>query len=85
MKIFLLLFWRILFAQLTVDQYRVTIDVQDRYVRSEIAVNVVNRGNSSENYEFGVNLAPQEFISSLTMKVGKKGLIKNLYFIFHQF
>jgi len=68
-------------SALTVEQYRLTVQVQDRYVRSEVAVHVTNQANQSEEYDFGVKLDDNEFISSLTMRVGDKGLyqLKVLY------
>ena len=59
-----------------IKTYRVTVNVQDRYVRSEVAVQVKNNLNSTEKYEFGVKLDENEFISSLTMRVGKKNKCK---------
>ena len=60
-------------SALTVEKYRLTVEVQDRYVRSEVAVHVSNDGNSSEEYNFGVKLDTKEFISGLTLRVGDKG------------
>ena len=59
---------------LQIERYRLSLDVQDRYVRTEVAVSVRNTGNVTEKYEFGVNLNKHQFISSLVMKVGEKGL-----------
>merc|ERR1712176_577438 len=55
-----------------IKTYRVTVNVQDRYVRSEVAVQVKNNLQTNEKYEFGVKLDEDEFISSLTMRVGKR-------------
>ena len=60
-------------SALTVEKYRLTVEVQDRYVRSQVAVHVSNGGNSSEEYNFGVKLDAKEFISGLTLRVGDKG------------
>ena len=54
-----------------IKTYRVTVNVQDRYVRSEVAVQVKNNLMTTEKYEFGVKLDEEEFISSLTMRIGK--------------
>ena len=59
-----------------IKTYRVTVNEQDRYVRSEVAVQVKNNLNSTEKYEFGVKLDENEFISSLTMRIGKKNKCK---------
>ena len=55
-----------------VEKYRYTVDIQDRFVRSEIAVKVSNPNSSDEEYNFQVKLDESEFISSLTLKVGEK-------------
>jgi len=55
-----------------VEKYRYTVDIQDRFVRSEIAVKVSNPNDSDEEYNFQVKLDESEFISSLTLKVGEK-------------
>ena len=61
-----------------VKTYRVTVNVQDRYVRTEVAVQVKNKNlNETEKYNFGVKLDDNEFISSLTMRVGKQNKCKN--------
>merc|ERR1712110_911636 len=70
--IFLFLIFNIISAEIVVEDYRLSIFVQDRYVRSEVAVHVKNTGTESEEYDFGVNLEEDEFISSLTMRVGDK-------------
>jgi len=54
-----------------VKTFRVTSNVQDRYVRTEVAVQVKNNLASKAEYEFGVKLDENEFISSLTMRIGK--------------
>ena len=58
---------------LTLEKYRLTVHVQDRYVRSEIAIHVVNTGSANEEYIFGVKLDKNEFISGLTMRIGSHG------------
>ena len=63
-----------------VKTYRVTVNVQDRYVRTEVAVQVKNNLQTNEKYEFGVKLDEDEFISSLTMRVGKRNQCEYLYF-----
>merc|ERR1712110_775633 len=70
--IFLFLIFNIISAKIVVEDYRLSIFVQDRYVRSEVAVHVKNTGTESEEYDIGVNLGEDEFISSLTMRVGDK-------------
>ena len=62
-----------------VKTYRVTVNVQDRYVRTEVAVQVKNNLQTNEKYEFGVKLDEDEFISSLTMRVGKRNQCEYLY------
>jgi hypothetical protein len=57
-------------ARLRIKTYRVTVNVQERYVRTEVAVHVKNNLNTDELYEFGVLLEDREFISSLTMRIG---------------
>jgi len=60
-----------------IKTYRVTVNVQDRYVQTEVAVQVKNKNeNETEKYEFGVKLDETEFISSLTMRVGKNNKCK---------
>lgn len=59
-----------------IKTYRVSVNVQDRYVRTEVAVQVKNNLNTNEKYEFGVKLDEDEFISSLTMRVGKRNQCK---------
>jgi len=54
-----------------IKTYRVTVNVRDRYVRTEVAVQVKNNVATTEQYEFGVKLDESEFISSFTMRVGK--------------
>ena len=61
---------------MTVDKYRLTVNIQDRYVQSEVAVHVVNNGRGGAGYTFAVKLDETEFISGLTMKLGNKGLKK---------
>jgi len=62
-----------------IKTYRVTVNVQDRYVRTEVAVQVKNKNPSeTQKYEFGVKLDETEFISSLTMRVGKNNRCKFL-------
>jgi len=58
---------------LTFEKYRLTVHVQDRYVRSEVAVHVQNTETAASEYNFAVNLHETEFISSLTMRVGDNG------------
>ena len=74
----MILFFQIIFcaaAEIVVKDYRLSVFIQDRYVRSEVAVHVENSGNKSDEYDFGVKLDENEFISSLTMRVGDKGTI----------
>lgn len=52
-----------------IETYRVTVNVQDRYVRTEVAVQVKNNLSGTGQYQFGVKLDEKEFISSLTMRV----------------
>ena len=59
-----------------IKTYRVTVNVQDRYVRTEVAVQVKNNLGTTEKYEFGVKLDETEFISSMTMRVGKHNKCK---------
>jgi len=63
----------LLFGSLKVEKYRLSCNIQDRYVQSEIAVHVKNTGNEDIEYNFGVKLDENEFISGLTMRVGDKG------------
>ena len=69
-------FWKIFFVSISsayvVEKYRYTVDIQDRFVRSEIAVKISNPSSSDEEYNFQVKLHESEFISSLTQKVGSK-------------
>ena len=66
-----------------IKTYRVTVNIQDRYVRSEVAVQVKNNLATTEQYEFGVKLDESEFISSLTMRVGKHHECKKFYWTFY--
>ena len=59
-------------GNIIVENYRLSIFIQDRYVHSEVAVHVKNTGNNAGEYVFGVELDENEFISSLTMRVGEK-------------
>ena len=61
-----------LFGNIIVENYRLSVFIQDRYVRSEVAVHVKNTGSGSAEYDFGVKLDENEFISGLTMRVGEK-------------
>jgi len=72
----MILFFQILcfaFAEIIVKDYRLSVFIQDRYVHSEVAVHVKNNGNDSAEFDFGVKLDENEFISSLTMRIGDKG------------
>jgi len=60
-------------ADIIVENYRLTIFIQDRYVHNEVAVHVRNTANNADEYDFGVKLDENEFISGLTMRVGDKG------------
>ena len=55
-----------------IKTYRVTVNVQDRYVRTEVAVHIRNNMGTAELYDFGVELEDGEYISSLTMRVAKR-------------
>ena len=57
-----------------IDNYNVDVSINERYVRTQIAVSVANKNtNIAELYEFGVNLDEFEFISGLTMRIGDDG------------
>merc|ERR1711970_181772 len=71
-KIILFLLFGSIFGSLKVEEYRLTCNIQDRYVQSEIAVHVKNTGTEDIEYNFGVKLDENEFISGLTMRVGNK-------------
>ena len=59
-------------GNIIVENYRLSVFIQDRYVRSEVAVHVKNTGSGSAEYDFRVKLDENEFISGLTMRVGEK-------------
>jgi len=90
---FNLLLFGLCFGSLKVEKYRLSCNIQDRYVQSEIAVHVINTGNEDIEYDFGVKLDENEFISGLTMRVGDKGnylvpgilMIKMIFFILRSF
>ena len=61
-------------SKFLIDNYNIDVTVNDRYVRTQIAVSVENKNTASaELYEFGVKLDPSEFISGLTMRMGDDG------------
>ena len=63
-------------SKFLIDNYNVDVTINDRYVRTQIAVSVANKNtNSAELYEFGVNLDQFEFISGLTMRMGDDGAV----------
>ena len=63
-------------SKFLIDNYNVDVTINDRYVRTQIAVSVANKNtNSAELYEFGVNLDHFEFISGLTMRMGDDGAV----------
>ena len=63
-------------SKFLIDNYNVDVNINDRYVRTQIAVSVANKNtNSAELYEFGVNLDEFEFISGLTMRMGDDGAV----------
>ena len=65
-------------SKFRIDNYKVDVTINDRYVRTQIAVSVTNRNTKQvENYEFGVNLDQFEFISGLTMRIGANGDVFN--------
>jgi len=67
--------------KIRIKTYRVTVNVQDRYVQTEVAVQVKNKNeNETEYYEFGVKLDETEYISSLTMRIGKNNKCNPFYF-----
>ena len=45
-----------------IKTYRVTVNVQDRYVRTEVAVHIRNNMGTAELYDFGVELEDGEYI-----------------------
>ena len=84
MKYFL--FFLKLFSALTVENYQLSVIIQDRYVRSDVAVHVINDESEDQEYDFAVKLQDDEFISSLVMRVGDKreylSASENLYAYF---
>ena len=61
-------------SKFLIDKYNVEVTINDRYVRTQIAVSVSNKNtNNAEYYEFGVNLDEFEFVSGLTMRMGDDG------------
>merc|ERR1719443_426115 len=63
-------------SKFLIDNYNVDVTINDRYVRTQIAVSVENKNNNTaELYEFGVNLDEFEFISGLTMRMGDDGAV----------
>ena len=63
-------------SKFLIDKYNVDVTINDRYVRTQIAVSVTNKNtNNAEFYEFGVNLDEFEFISGLTMIMGDNGAV----------
>ena len=63
-------------SKFLIDNYNVDVTINERYVRTQIAVSVANKNtNLAELYEFGVNLDEFEFISGLTMRIGDDGAV----------
>ena len=55
---------------LAVKNYRMDVNIEARYAKTEITVHIKNTGWSDAEYNFSVDLAEKEFISSLEMTVG---------------
>ena len=63
-------------SKFLIDNYNVDVTINDRYVRTQIAVSIQNNNPANDAlYKFGVNLDQYEFISSLTMRVGDDGKV----------
>ena len=63
-------------SKFLIDNYNVDVSINERYVRTQIAVSVVNKNTENAGiYEFGVNLDEFEFISGLTMRMGDDGAV----------
>ena len=57
-----------------INKYIASVYVSDRYARTELALAVRNNDLvNSQKYNFAVNLKDDEFISGLTMRIGKNG------------
>ena len=75
---FLILFLNFLHG-LSVKNYTLSVKIQDRYVKSEVGVKIENNGTEAEEYNFGINLNQNEFISKLKMKIGRKVTFGKVY------
>ena len=61
-------------SKFLINNYNVDVNINDRYVRTQIAVSVTNKNTQrNELYQFGVKLDQFEFISGLTMRMGDDG------------
>ena len=58
-----------------IEKYIASVYVSDRYARTELALNVKNFDTSSQNYTFAVNLKDDEYISGLSLRIGKNGAV----------